>query len=60
MSSYVILIMSNLKILNLVNSSFNGHDDKKWEIVIGCMEGIASTIRPGNQLENLSHRSDPR
>ena len=58
--TFVVIPLLYLIVLNPLKSTFNGHNDKKWEIVIGCMEGIESNIRPGNQLENLSHRRDPR
>ena len=35
------------------SNGFSGHDDSKWEIVIGGWEGLQHVIRDGNSLPPL-------
>ena len=40
-----------------LSDGFNGHEDDKWEIVIGGWKGGKHAIRDGNQAQNLVSKS---
>ena len=40
------------------SNGFSGHDDSKWEIVIGGWEGLQHVIRDGNSLPPLVKKSN--
>ena len=40
------------------SNDFSGHDDSKWEIVIGGWEGLQHVIRDGNLLPPLVKKSN--